>query len=346
VTAVAAKNGIVALAYQTNKVEVFSDSTFQKIATLTLSDQKAQVMSLAIGPDYLAAGEVESDSDYGTVYVFAKGQAWHDSTETAKLTPSDGKLTSQTAFGWSVGVYGTTLVAGAPTAGAENGGRVYIFEEPPTGWVDATQTAELSSLQPGPWFGFGQSVAVIGVVGQNGSTIAVGSPAASTKGEAYVFLEPGGGWINATPNYTLTSSVKNQTGFGISVALGKGALVVAATGNDLTSLSVWNAPYHDSSSPDATLTDAAVLGFGAVSINQSGGQIAACCGWSGRYPIVLNRGFLFNKPKVGPWKGTQSVANVKLIVPMAKVWSWNIAIDKDTAVLGVIQQKTGAAFIY
>src|SRR5436190_16354425 len=78
------------------------------------------------------------------------------------------------------------IIAGAPyrdLSGNENQGVVYAFAKPGGGWVDATETAELTAADGAADDTFGRSVAV------SGNTIATGAPYSRTyQGAAYVFL--------------------------------------------------------------------------------------------------------------------------------------------------------------
>jgi hypothetical protein len=199
--------------------------------------------SVAISPDgnTITAGAPDHPSGVqsGAVYVYTKPQAgWQIATQTAALTASDGGG----ALGKSVAVSNNTVVAGAPghqIQSARGQGVAYVFEEPQTGWVTATQTAELAAPDGAVYLGqqgdmLGSSVAI------SGNTIVVGSPfhepgSVTEPGAAYVFVEPTGGWEKATVTQELSAS--DQTAydhFGESVAVSGATVVAGAPGHPYT----------------------------------------------------------------------------------------------------------------
>ena len=78
-----------------------------------------------------------TDKPTGGLYVYAEpASGWANMTETARLTPSDGGLSSS-----EVSISGDTIIAGASEAnvgGNQNQGAVYVFSKPATGWTDMT----------------------------------------------------------------------------------------------------------------------------------------------------------------------------------------------------------------
>ena len=153
--------------------------------------------TIVIGAPYSAAG----GSLRGKAYVFVEPSGgWATGTETALLTASD--TADGDRFGFSVGVSGGTVVAGADAA-ANRRGKAYVFVEPSGGWATRTQTAVLTASDgvDDDYFG--------GSVGVSGGTIVVGAPEAAGgagRGQAYVFNEPSGGWATGTQTAVLTAS--------------------------------------------------------------------------------------------------------------------------------------------
>jgi hypothetical protein len=161
-----------------------------------------------------AGSEVTGNStnSQGTVDVFTTttGNWTSTSTPNARLTVSTPESTLGGELGWSVAISGNTIVAGAPYDPTyPSFGEAYVFVMPAGGWVNATQTAELSASDPtnpngGENFGWS--------VGVSGTTIVVGAyhqgPAGgyAAPGAAYVFVMPAGGWVNATQTAELTAS--------------------------------------------------------------------------------------------------------------------------------------------
>src|SRR5207244_534498 len=72
-------------------------------------------------------------------------------------------------LGYSVAIDGDTIVAGA--VAAADGGAVYVFVRPSSGWVDASPTAQLTPSDQTGENSFGASVSI------SGDTIAVGEAA-------------------------------------------------------------------------------------------------------------------------------------------------------------------------
>ncbi len=155
---------------------------------------------------------VGANAVQGAAYVFAEpGGGWTDAIETAKLTASDGAVGSR--LGTSVGVSadGSTVVAGAygTTIGSNSfQGAAYVFVKPAGAWGSAAPTqAKLTASDGAPDDRLGRSVGVSG----DGSTVVAGAPLATVGanfegGAAYVFVRPGGGWVDRTEVAKLTAS--------------------------------------------------------------------------------------------------------------------------------------------
>lgn len=145
--------------------------------------------------------------------------------QAAELTPSNAA--SNDYFGYSVAINGQTIVVGAPTAtvgSTSYQGAAYVFVAPKTGWVNATQTAELTSSDGATddWFGWS--------VGVSSSTVVVGAFGHHVyQGAAYVFSEPTGGWVNGTQTAELTTSNgKSYDYFGYNLAISNSTVVIGA----------------------------------------------------------------------------------------------------------------------
>jgi hypothetical protein len=182
--------------------------------------------SVSISGDTIVVGDDGYSGDtagLGSAYVYVKPKGgWHNMTETAKLTASDGVNTD--LFGWSVGISGGTIIVGATQFGSflnPGTGKSYVFVRPSAGWTSMTQTAELTAtgLANGDVFGF--SVAV------DGNVIVVGSyPYNGFLGAAFVYQKPPGGWSNMTQTATLTEGDGTVGEFAFSVAI-SGSIIVA-----------------------------------------------------------------------------------------------------------------------
>jgi FG-GAP repeat len=117
-------------------------------------------------------------------------------------------------FGTSVAAAGATLVVGAPLLG---GGLAYVYIREAGAW---RETAELRGpgTQPGDFFG--------GAVATTGTTVVVGADDHDGTGAAYVFRKDGSGWHQDAE--LAGSGDRPGSGFGYSVAIGAGTIVVGA----------------------------------------------------------------------------------------------------------------------
>jgi autotransporter-associated beta strand protein len=159
-----------------------SGSAWTQTAKLTASDGAEGYYfgcSVSISGNTVTVGarcaKVGGSAGEGAAYVFTEpGSSWADTTQTAKLTASDGAA----GFGSSVSVTGNMVVVG------DNSNSAYVFTEPGPGWADTTQIAKFTA--PDGAGGFGSSVSI------SGNTLVVGAGAAtlagnSAQGAAYVF---------------------------------------------------------------------------------------------------------------------------------------------------------------
>ncbi|MGB2823746.1 MAG: PEP-CTERM sorting domain-containing protein [Phycisphaerae bacterium] len=163
-----------------------------------------------------------------TAYVFEKpATGWADMNETAKLTSSDGVVGDD--FGCSVSISGDCVIVGA--SDAADAGAAYVFEKPPTGWADMTETARLAACEPHPLDWFGQSVSI------SGDCAVVGSgwddDDGTNTGSAYVFEKPPTGWADMTETAKLTASDRGSWDwFGTSVSIDGDWVAVGAPYDD------------------------------------------------------------------------------------------------------------------
>jgi hypothetical protein len=188
--------------------------------------------ALAINGNTAAVGALVGNGGLGEAYVFVRPvTGWSSGTETATLKSSDlGGL-----LGASIAMDGKTVAAGAPTYTINGlvGGAVYVFVEPSEGWSDATETAQLFASKYFSGFGwnFGSSVAV----GKSGGVIATGAPQGNghhiESGDAFVFIEPSGGWQTTSQANMKLFASDGQYGavFGGSISLSGNTLVAGAS---------------------------------------------------------------------------------------------------------------------
>ncbi len=177
-------------------------ASIYQAAELTASDGE-KLCSAAISGRMVVAGAPYAQNGAGAAYVFVEpATGWANMTETAILTSTDGA--TNPGFGSSVAISGNTVVAGA--VGSESSsGAAYIFVEPPGGWADMTQTAELTPSDGIPDEAFGNAVGI------SGNTVIVGAPNDEFnrnywQGALYVFVEPESGWTSMTQTAKLLAS--------------------------------------------------------------------------------------------------------------------------------------------
>ncbi len=196
--------------------------------------------SVAISGPTIVAGAPFADSLAGQVDVYTEPSGgWTSAGQTALLSgcsagcaPGVPTAGPADAMGQSVGVSGTTVIAGAPgaTVNANPGqGAVYVFGEPPSGpWVNATAAVALTAASGAASDALGAAVSI------SGPTIFAGAPGATigqaaAQGGVYAFSQPTGGWATAT-SATMLSEGAGTAGdsFGASVAVSGPSLVVGA----------------------------------------------------------------------------------------------------------------------
>ena len=206
-----------------------TDINTNSAAKLTASDGKAGEhfgYSVAVHGTTIVVGAYRDDADRGSAYVFSglPGGVWNTSTETAKLTASDGATGDY--FGYSITVNSgperdrDTVVIGAyydnlvekdhPNDGTDyHSGSAYVYAEPATegGWADSegTETAKLTlpdadGIEEEDLFG--NSVTV------SGDSIIVGAPKddAEVEDAGSIYLLPIPRWTVINPSAAGTTS--------------------------------------------------------------------------------------------------------------------------------------------
>jgi hypothetical protein len=152
--------------------------------------------SVAIDGDYAVVGA----KGYAYITHF-DGEVWQ-TIDT--LTSSDGLKGS---FGYDVAIDQDVVVVGCPYHGELNGGMVYVFEKPTSGWTQMTETARLSFSGIG-FALLGYSVAI------HEDVIVAGIPQYSHNdsihGGVCVFEKEGEHWVSANESAVLTISEKNK----------------------------------------------------------------------------------------------------------------------------------------
>jgi len=178
-------------------------------AVLTTSDGVADdgfgVPVFISGDCIVAAAQGDDDNGFntGSAYVFTKpATGWINSTETAKIKPSD----SGDFFGCSVGISGDDIIVGAYGAfyNGIRSGAAYIFSKPASGWVNMTQTAKIAPSDGALGDLFGNTICI------SGDNIVVGAAddddLGTGAGSAYIFSKPITGWVNMTQTAKIMAS--------------------------------------------------------------------------------------------------------------------------------------------
>jgi uncharacterized protein (DUF2345 family) len=184
--------------------------------------------SVSISGNTIAVGAFFVNNFSGRVYVFTCAKNACSQAAELSASDSDGILDY---LGCSVSVSGNTVVAGS--YGHNNfEGASYVYVEPAGGWVDMTETAELTDSNSNGSDNFGFAVAI------SGNTVVAGAPGAfNYYGAAYAFVEPPTGWVT-TSNFTAglgAPDAAQYDSFGQALAINEtgNAIVVGAPGANI-----------------------------------------------------------------------------------------------------------------
>ena len=142
---------------------------------------------VAIYGDTIVVGAVLHDANgfgAGSVYVFVRPDSgWSSDTETAQLHATDAETNAN--FGFSVAISGDTIAVGSlrDPDDASDGGAVYVYVEPASGWNDVDETIKLTAYDTTNYNLLGYSIAL------DGNTLVSSAPMAdhggSRSGSAY-----------------------------------------------------------------------------------------------------------------------------------------------------------------
>jgi hypothetical protein len=327
----------------------------RQIAKLTASDGTYTAGlggSVTIGVNTIVAGApgatVGGNSLQGEAYVFVKPiGGWKDMTETAKLTASDGQ--GQDLFGDSISISGNTIAIGAEQM-ARGSGKAYVFVMPAGGWVDMTQTAELTPSHPIVDSIFGNAVAI------DGDTVVVGQ---AYKNHAYVFVKPFGGWTNENEAAELSATdAVTFDQFGFSVAVRGKTVVVGKPSLDYSGGAYL---FIEPSGGWTNMTQTAKLSASDGAPNDyfgssvfTNGNLALVGAMFATVGNTYQKGaaYIFVKPSKG-WK-TTSKFNQKLIAKdkAASLFGASVSMSGTTAVIGAPYTSVsnnpsqGAAYVF
>ena len=139
-----------------------------------------QGQRIVVGARLADAGAV-NQAGSATVFTTTGGGVW---TQEQRLTASDA--TDDSRFGTSVAIDGGRIVVGAPERGGDDAGGVYVFTFGSGTW---SQTDQVTAPTPVAGGRLGWRVTIAGA-----SVLAGGPdfPPPATRGETFVFDEPGG----------------------------------------------------------------------------------------------------------------------------------------------------------
>ena len=293
-------------------------------------------ISVAVDGDTVVVGAPGNDgagADSGSVYVFVKPTGgWATSTETAKLTASDGAALDY--FGYSVAVDGDTVLVGAyqdddEENDSEDSGSAYIFTKPNSSgsWADwnpmeDTETAKLTASDGADDDWFGVSVAL------DGKTAVIGASGDDDKGidsgSVYVFVKPSGAWADGNETDKLTASDgEAQDNFGYSVAVDVDTVEVSGAEVEVATVVV-GAYQHDPidphSDPDSPL-----------------------------YLLDAGAAYVFTRDSEGVWDGGEKLTADD--GDALDYFGYSVAVDVDTVVVGAYGDDdngsaSGSAYVF
>ena len=327
--------------------------------------------SVAISGNIIVVGSpkhtVGADNEQGAAYVFTMpASGWASETDTSELTATDGARFDE--LGWSVGVSGDTVVAGAPNhkvgSNAEQGA-AYVFVMPATGWpAGLTQTAELSASDGITKDRLGTSVAI------SGDTVVAGAPhhvaeLFAEKGAAYVFVMPASGWANMTQTAELTASDGEWWAeyLGTSVAISGDTVVAGAPDHAVDSHNLQGAAYvfvmpasgwaNMTQTAELTSSDGAFPDKFGTSVAISDNTVVA---GAIEHTVGSNAdqgaAYVFVMPASG-WANMTQTDELTAADGAAKdLFGWSVAVSGNTAVVGAIEHEVnshsgqGAAYLF
>lgn len=190
---------------------------FQRITASDGASRDNFGFSLSLNGNTLAIGAYGKNQTNGAVYIFTNNGTWSLQNEILAPFPSN----SFSRFGYSLALFDSTLVVGAPGI---TGGFVGVYT------LSGTSFALVQSLN----FSVGVTFAQFGfAISFDGNTIAVGANQDGGgiyySGTVFLYHNVGGVWVLQT---TLQSAIANtNVYFGISVSVSRNILVVGTSIN-------------------------------------------------------------------------------------------------------------------
>lgn len=182
--------------------------------------------ALALSGDTLIVGAPRDNpngANSGSVYVFHRIAGVF--TFAQRLVPTDS--TGGTQFGYSVALFGNTLIIGSPYWGNADEGAAYVYELDAGQYVFRQKLLVTPMAQP-RYFGW--------AVAAGPDAVWVGSPAhrvaANFQGSATQYeRDEFGNWIQG-PDFGIFGGTGGET-FGVAMAYANGHLIVGASGEDV-----------------------------------------------------------------------------------------------------------------
>ncbi len=281
--------------------------------------------------------------------------------QLAKLTASDGA--GSDGFGHAVAISGDTVVVGAEGDNSLQGS-AYVFVKPGGGWTTtSTFTAKLTASDGAGGDQFGFAVAI------SGDTVVVGAPfddigANGNQGSAYVFVKPGGGWVDANEDAKLTASDgAGGDQFGNAVAISGDTVVVGAGGDNIGAITDQGSAYVFvkpgggwGSVPDPQNETAKLTASDGGAFDQFGNAVAI----SGDTVVVgapfdnigaitdQGSAYVFVKPGGGWATGTETAKLTASDGGAFDQFGFAVAISGDTVVVGARADDSdqGSAYVF
>jgi hypothetical protein len=185
-------------------------------ATLSASDGTSLGSVVAISGDTIVESNPYANSYAGAGYVFVKpAGGWQNATETAVLSIN---AQGYDDLGWAAAISSNTIALDAFSSTAD---AVAVYEKPSSGWTNMTQSALLT--------GSDSPEALGTTLAMSGNEILAGALIPGAVSAAYLFVEPPGGWINATETAKLSGADPDRyADYGSAVAIDGKIAVVGA----------------------------------------------------------------------------------------------------------------------
>jgi hypothetical protein len=317
-----------------------SDGLWTLAATLTANDGRAFDTfgsAVALSDGVAAVGAYQAQGGRGYVYVFTgSGSHW---TQKAKLL---NDTTVEEGLGWSVGVSGSTVLAGAPFAEVDGNqfGAVYAYAATDGVW---SQTQELlaSDGRLGDFFG--------NAIATDGPNMVIGADSAQigdnyTQGAAYVFKNSGGTWIEEAK--LVADDGVAFDNFGRSVAISGSTILAGAPYVVIDDNAFEGAVYvFDGADADWTQSQKLTAGDGTAN-TYFGWSVAvagdnALVGATSFYDPDTGAAYVFARSQ-GQWTQTQELVSGD--GPDPEYFGWSLGLSDTSALIGEPLAKVGGNY--